>query len=238
MKAAVDLHQAGVVEGGDYVGASVDDARILFCEHGGRDTCILDGEGATEAAALFLIWELHELQVADGAEQLAGSVADVQHAEGVAGRMVSDFLGELGSYVFEGEAVGKQFGELEDAGKEAAHVGQESRIVLRFGHEDVVLAHHGDAGSGRNADHLGIAKHLHEAADEGDGFAVVAGVVVHLATAGLFYRELDGVAKTLEDTCNSYARFGEERVVVTGDEERNTQGELSSGNNRFDSNAA
>ena len=224
MKAAVDLHQAGVVEGGDYVSSSVDDARVLFGEHGGRNICILDGEGAAEAAALFLIWELYELQVADGAEQLAGSIADVQHAEGVAGRVVSDFLGELGAYVFEGETIGKQFGELEDAGKEAAHVGQEGRIVLRFSHEDVVLAHHGDAGSGRNADYLGIAKHLHETADEGDGFAVVAGVVVHLATARLFDRELDGVAETLEHTCDRYARFGEERVVVAGDEERDTQG--------------
>ena len=87
-----------------------------------------------------------------------------------------------------------------------------------------MLAHHGDAGGGGDADDFRIAEHLDEAADERDGFAVVAGVVVHLAAAGLFDGEVDGVAEPLEHARDGDARFGEQRVVVAGDEERDAHG--------------
>ena len=92
MQSAVDLHQAGVVEGGDDFGAGLEDAGVFFGEHGGGDIGVFDGEGAAEAAALFLIRELDELEAADRAEELRGAVADVQHAERVAGGVIGDAL--------------------------------------------------------------------------------------------------------------------------------------------------
>jgi hypothetical protein len=186
VEAAVDLHQAGVVEGADDFGAGLEDSGIFFGEHGEGDVGVFDGEGAAEAAALLFLGELDEIEAADVAEEFDGGVADVEHAEGVAGGVIGDGVREGGADVFNAEAVDEELGELEDAGEEAVDFGEEGGIVLGFGHHDVVFAHHGDAGSGGDADGFGVAKPFDEAADEGHGFAVVAGVVVHLAAAGLF----------------------------------------------------
>src|SRR5579859_1224334 len=86
-----------------------------------------------------------------------------------------------------------------------------------------MIADHGDAGGGGNADGLGIAKDLNEAAHQRRGLPLIAGVVVHLAAAGLVERELDGVPEPLEQTDDRLAGGGEERVVIAGDEERNAQ---------------
>jgi hypothetical protein len=55
VEAAVDLHEAGVVEGGDDLGSGLDDAAVFFGEHGGGDVGVFDGEGAAEAATLVLV---------------------------------------------------------------------------------------------------------------------------------------------------------------------------------------
>ena len=62
-----------------------------------------------------------------------------------------------------------------------------------------------------------------EVADDGDGFAEVAGVPMHLSAAGLLGAELDLVAEPLEDADYRLAGVWEEGVVVAGDEERNAQ---------------
>jgi hypothetical protein len=48
---------------------------------------------------------------------------------------------------------------------------------------------------------------------------------MHLATAGLAGREVNGVAKALEHAHNSLACCGEQGVVVAGDEQRDAQGD-------------
>jgi len=137
--------------------------------------------------------------------------------------MVRDSIREVRTYVFEAKAIDEEFGELENPREEAANIRKEGRIVLALGHQLVVLAHHGDAGSRRHADRFSVAEHLNKAANEGHGFAVVAGVVVHLAATRLLNGEDDGVAEAFEEARNSDARLGEERVVVAGDKERDLQ---------------
>jgi hypothetical protein len=61
-------------------------------------------------------------------------------------------------------------------------------------------------------------------ADDGNGLAMVAGVPMHLAAAGLIGREVDGVAEAFEDVDDGFAGLREESVVVTGDEERHSHG--------------
>ena len=52
----------------------------------------------------------------------------------------------------------------------------------------------------------------------GNGLAMVAGVPVHLAAAGLVGREIDRVPEALEHAHHSLAGLGKERVVVAGNE--------------------
>ena len=163
------------------------------------------------------------MQAADGLQELDGAFADVQHAERVAGGVIGDGVREGRTDVFYAEVVDEKLGELEDARKQASDFCEEGGIVFGFGHHLVVLAHHGDAGSRGDADGFGVAEHLHEAADERHGLAMVTGVVVHLAAAGLGEGEVDGVAEALEDLRDGDAGLGEERVVIAGDEERDLQ---------------
>jgi len=224
MQATVDLHEAGVVEGADDLGSGLDDAGFFFSEHGEGDVGVFDGEGATEAAALFFLWELDEVEAANVAEKFGGCVAYVQHAERVAGGVIGDGVREGRTDVFYAEVVDEKLGELEDARKQASDFCEESGIVFGFGHHLVVLAHHGDAGSRGDADGFGVAEHLHEAADERHGLAMVTGVVVHLSATGLFEREIDGVAKAFEHTGNGDSCLREQRVVIAGDKKRDAQG--------------
>jgi hypothetical protein len=46
---------------------------------------------------------------------------------------------------------------------------------------------------------------------------------VHLSAAGLLHGELDGVAQTFEHTRDGDSGLREQRVVIAGDEERDTQ---------------
>jgi hypothetical protein len=137
--------------------------------------------------------------------------------------MVGDAVWEGGADVFDVETVDEQFRELKDAGEQGLYVGEEGRVVFRFSHHDVVLAHHGDAGGGGDADGFGVAEDIDEATDERDGLAVVAGVVVHLAAAGLGEGEVDGVAEALQEARDGDARLWEQGVVVAGDEESDAQ---------------
>ena len=72
MQAAVDVHQAAVVAGGDDLGVSAEDGVELLIEHGAGDVGIFDGEGAAEAAALLEAWKRNKIDAADGAKERCG----------------------------------------------------------------------------------------------------------------------------------------------------------------------
>jgi len=94
------------------------------------------------------------------------------------------------------------------------------------GEVQVLGAHGRGAGGGGDHHRLGVAEHVHEAPHEGQGLALVAGVVVHLAAAGLRLGELDPVPEPLQHGDGRLSGFGEERVVEAGDEERHAHGTL------------
>jgi hypothetical protein len=52
-------------------------------------------------------------------------------------------------------------------------------------------------------------------------FLRVSGIGVHLTTTSLGFAKLDCVAEPLQNTHNCFTGFGEESVVVAGDEKRN-----------------
>ena len=86
-----------------------------------------------------------------------------------------------------------------------------------------MVAHHADAACTWDDDRFRPAKLLHEAGRQGKGFTLITRVPVHLSAAGLPGREDDGVAEVFEHTDDCLAGRGEERVVITGDEEGNLQ---------------
>ena len=223
MERALEVHEAGVVAGGASFGVGAEDGSGFFGEHGGGDVGILDGEGSAEAAALLEVGEGDEVDAAHVLEEAQGAVAEVEISEAVAAGVVGDAVGVEGSDVFEAEALGEELGELEDFGEEFGDGGLEGGVAGFEGHFGVVVAHHGDAGGGGDDDGFGVAELLDEALEEGEGFGLVAGVVVHLAAAGLGGVEVDGVAEALEDAHDGLAGAGEERVVIAGDEERDAQ---------------
>ena len=91
-------------------------------------------------------------------------------------------------------------------------------------HGGIVLAHVRNAARGGNDDDFGVAKLLDKTWKQRESFVPVAGVDMHLATAGLAGREVNGVAEALEHAHDRLACGGEQGVVVAGDEERDAQG--------------
>jgi hypothetical protein len=89
-----------------------------------------------------------------------------------------------------------------------------------------VFPHHGNAAGGGYDDGFRGTELLDEAWEKRQGLLLVAGVVVHLAAAGLSRWKLDGVAQSFEHAHNGFTCFREEGVVITGDEEGNAQGRL------------
>ena len=80
VEGSLDVHEAGVVGGGTHFGAGGEDGVDFFGEHGGGDFGVFDGEGSSEAAALFETGELDEVDAADGAEEAGGAVAEAEGA--------------------------------------------------------------------------------------------------------------------------------------------------------------
>jgi hypothetical protein len=125
--------------------------------------------------------------------------------------------------VFEAEALGEELGELEDFGKESVDGGFEGWVVGFAGHLGVVVAHHGDAGRRGDDDGFGVAELVDEPLEEGESFGLVAGVVVHLAAAGLCKREVDRVTQAFQHARHRDACLRKQGVVIAGNKERDTQ---------------
>jgi len=107
-------------------------------------------------------------------------------------------------------------------GAEVGHPAGQGAVAGAGGEPGVQLPDHAGAGAGRGHDRLVAGEHVHEAARERSGLALVAGVVVHLPAAGLLLRELDPVAEALEQPDDRLAGLGEHRVVEAGDEQGDT----------------
>ena len=149
MQAAVDVHQATVVAGGDDLGVSAEDSVELLIEHGAGDVGILDGEGAAEAAALLEAWKRDEIDVADGAKKRRRTIAELERAQTVAAGVIGDPMWEDRVEVGDAEAFCEKLGELVDTRKKRFNLRDEPGVFASgfelAGHCGVVLAHVSDA---------------------------------------------------------------------------------------------
>src|SRR5882757_5554935 len=113
------MHQTGVVAGSAHLCACVEDVAGLLGKHGARYICVLDGEGTTEAAALFYIGKLDKIDAADCFEKPERTIAQLQTEKTVAARVVSDTMRVVGSNIFEPKFFREELGELPYAGEDA-----------------------------------------------------------------------------------------------------------------------
>ena len=84
----------------------------LVGEHRGRGVGVLHRERAAEAAALVGAGQLDQVEPADGAQQPQRPVADPQHPQRVAGRVVGDPVRVVRADVGDAEDVDQELGQL------------------------------------------------------------------------------------------------------------------------------
>ena len=109
---AADVHQAGGVAGGAAPRRRCRARSHLVGEHRRRGVGVLHREGAAEAAALVGAGQLDQVDAAHRAQQPQRLVADAQHPQRVAGRVVGDPVREVGADVGHAEHVDQELGQL------------------------------------------------------------------------------------------------------------------------------
>ena len=117
-----DVHEAGAVAAGAHGCTGCFNVVCLVVDHCAGDVSVLEGEGTAEAAALVHALDLGVLDALNGADQVLLAGAQAEHTHTVAGAVVGDVLGEVGtellSSVGDAEDVNQQLGELEGAGSD------------------------------------------------------------------------------------------------------------------------
>ena len=107
-----DVHQAGVVAGDQHLGAGVADVPRLVGAHRDRGVGVLQGEGAAEAAALLGVGQVDQGRGRAPPRAAARPVADAEHPQRVAGRVVGHPVREVGADVGHAEHVDEELAEL------------------------------------------------------------------------------------------------------------------------------
>ncbi len=222
-QAAADVHQARVVGGGEHLGARTLDRFALVGEHRAGDAGVLQRERAAEPAALLGARQLDQLDPAHLAQQPQRPVAQAQHAQAVAGRVVGHPVREGRADVGHAEHVDEQLGQLVGARRDRGHPAAQRLVVL--GQPRVGVADHGHARAGRGDDRVVPLERVDEPAHHRQRLGAVAAVGVHLAAAGLLQRELDAVAEAFQHLHDGPAGVGEHQVVDAGDEQRDPHGQ-------------
>ena len=217
-----DVGQAGVVPGGTDLGAGVEHVTDLVGQHRHRRVSVLDREGAAEAAALGRGGQLDQVDAAHRAQQPQRRVADLEQPQRVTGGMVGHPVGVIRADVLHAEHVDQELRQLVDARGHRGDLGGEPLVAGQLGDPRVVVAHHRRARPRRCDHRLRAAEDPHEAARQGDGLALVAGVEVHLAAAGLLQREVDLVAEPLQQPHDRLPSRGEHGVVEARQEQGGT----------------
>src|SRR4051812_24340598 len=138
--------------------------------------------------------------------------------------MVGDAMRVIGADVCHLKPLYQELGELEDSGGKLLDIGGEALVVREVGRHGVELAYHADAGARGRHDCLVVLEGLDETLDERYRLALVAGVEMHLAAAGLREGESYLYPEAFEDLDRCPAGLGKEGVVEAGDKERNAHG--------------
>ena len=119
MQRSANVHQAGVVAGGAYVGLGFLNVLQLFLEHGSRNVGIFDGKRTTEAAAQIPSFHRNQFESANVAQQANWNIAEMQVAQGMTAGVIRDAVRVQSTHILDPKAMDKQFRELVHAGQQA-----------------------------------------------------------------------------------------------------------------------
>lgn len=214
------MQQARVVRGHEDLGAGAAGVPHLVGPHGHRGLGVLQGEGATEAAALLCRRQLDEAQPSHLLQQLERPVAHPEHPQRVAGRVVGHGVREGRPDVGHAEHVDEELGELVGLRARSGDRVDEGRVTAAPGDEAVLVAHAADARAGGDDDGVVPLEGRGELAHHRDGLVEVAGVDHRLAAAGLAGREVHVDPQPAQQPDDSLAGLGEHGVVDAGEHER------------------
>ena len=217
-----DVHQAGVVAGDQHLGAGLADVPRLVGAHRHRGVGVLDREGAAEAAALLRGRQVGEPDPADRLQQPARPVADAEHPQRVAGRVVGHPVREVGADVGHAEHVDEELAELVDPRRGLRDGSLQGGVTGPPGHDRVLVAGGAGARSGRRHDRVVPGERVDERAHHRHRLVEVAGVDHRLRTAGLRLGELHVHPQPAQQRDHGLAGVGEHRVVDAGDRESDT----------------
>src|SRR5919206_5070108 len=138
----------------------------------------------------------------------------------MAGGVVGDAVRVVRPDVRDLELPYQELRKLEDPRRELLDPPPEPLIARQPRRHRVELAHHADAGARGSHDGLVGGEDLDEAPHQRYRLALVAGVKVHLAAAGLSQRKLDLVPEALKDLDGRPTRLRKERVIEARDKQR------------------
>lgn len=224
---AGDMHEAGIVNCGADLGAGSENTAKFIGQHGGGDFHVLDGKRSAKAATFVGFRQIDQREAAHLFEKALGLIAEMEGTQGMAGGMQRYGVRKKSADIGDAEFIDKQLGEFENARQQLVDSAGDGGVGGGGRHLRIMIANHGNAGGGRDADGLVVAEDLEEVAHQRHRFGLVAGVVVHLAAAGLGLAEFDGMPQALEHSHDGSTGLREERVVVAGDEEGDVQGGLN-----------
>ncbi len=120
--------------------------------------------------------QLDQVDPTHGAEKLQWGIADPNHAERMAGRVVGHPVGVVSPDILDAQLVDQKLGELEDPRGELAHGLSQLVVFRQLGCSGIEVAHHPHARRGGGDDHLGIGEHLGEPPDQGNRLALISGI--------------------------------------------------------------
>ena len=228
MQRSADVHQAGVVAGGAYLGLRLLNVLQFFLQHRSGNVGVLDGERAAETAAQIPCFHRNQFQPAHVSQQANWNVAQVQIAQRMTAGVIGDAMRVDCADILDPKAMHQQFGELVHARQQRCHFGLKSLIAGRQRDFFVMFPHHGDAGRRRNADYLAVTENFDESAHQRQRFRLIARVVMHLSAAGLRVRKFDGVPEPLQHSHHGNAYLWKQCVVVARDKQSDSHEEFNS----------
>ena len=159
-------------------------------------------------------------------QQPDGLVADPQHPQRVAGRVVGDPVRVVGADVGHAEHIHQQFGQLVGAAGQGGGPLRQGGVADPAGDHRLLMPDRADARPGRGDGHVerrGL-EHLDVVPDHRHRLLEVAGVHVHLPAADLVGREDHLVAEAFQQQGGGLGHLGEQRVTQTGGDQCDTHG--------------
>ena len=128
--------------GAHHLGPRLPDRGHLVGAHRRRHVRVLHRERAAEPAARLRVGQVHQVDAAHRAQQPQRGVADVHHAQRVAGGVIGHPVREVRAHVGHAEHPGQERGQVVHPRRDLGHLPRQDGVARLGRQHRVVLAHH------------------------------------------------------------------------------------------------